>query len=549
MSPPYKLVSFGVQPESVTSLRSVLSPREFHFQTAEDLDQLTRILKQGVPDLVYMPAETKAFDPFLFCSRLSKAGIAVLMISGAPTREVLTKVARHGAMDLLVSPLQPAVVGQKTDRALIKTGKKALPEGRELKMDFGSAKTPFDKVKVLIRNVKELLALPFAVVKIIRLCNDPSAGAGDIEKPVRSDPAIAAIIMQRANSAAFAGMGQTSSVQRAIMRIGMRATRNIAASFSVFKLFSKEEKSFGFNRVWFWVHSLTTGICAQGLAALLKYRQPEDAFIAGLLHDIGKMVLDDFLNEEFDKALRAANTQGLPLRIAEKSVFEADHTYVGSRVAGSWGFPSTIVEAIGQHHQFERFTAETGKPSLGALVCMANQMSKALQAGSGGDSLAEREASPLWTPLPKGVPWKSITDKVFGELKAYTDVLEIPPEQFQMEPGKEEKGKAAIFLPKAANYGTLLQIALERQGIATVPVSSLEDEALKEKEIALIIGDLSSVENPDEEIRLQKALSSLSKKSIILPRTDERNRPFHLDFFWLEAQVKKAMEVQGQTRL
>jgi putative nucleotidyltransferase with HDIG domain len=549
MSLPHKVLSFGVQPERIKTLESALSSKEFHFQSAEGLDQLTGLLKQGVPDLVYMEAETHAFDPFLFCSRLSKAGIAVLMISGAPTREILTKAAKHGAMDLLVSPLQPAAVVQKTDRALIKAGKKALPEGRELKMDFGSAKAPFDKVKVLIKNVKELLALPFAVVKIIRLCNDPSASAGDLEKPVHSDPAIAAMIMQRANSAAFASMGQTSSVQRAIMRIGMRSTRNIAASFSVFKLFSKEEKSFGFNRVWFWVHSLTTGICAQGLAALLKYRQPEDAFIAGLLHDIGKMVLDDFLNAEFDKALRMANTEGLPLRIAEKSVFEADHTYVGSRLAGSWGFPSTIADAVGQHHQYERFANETANLSLGAIVCMADQMAKAVQAGSGGDTLAEREAFPLWTPLQKGVPWRTIIEKVFGELEAYTDILEIPPQQFQMEPLQEKRGKAGIFLPKAMNHGPLLQIALERQGIETFLVSSLEDNVLKEKEVNLIVGDLSSVENPDDEIRFQKAISSLSPKNIVLPSTDEKKRPFHLDFFWLEAQMKKAMEDQGQTRL
>jgi putative nucleotidyltransferase with HDIG domain len=329
----------------------------------------------------------------------------------------------------------------------------------------------------------------------------------------------------------------------AVMRIGMRATRNIAASFSVFKLFSKEEKSFGFNRIWFWVHSLTTGICAQALATLLKYRHPEDAFLAGLLHDIGKMVLDDFMNEEFEKALRMANSEVLPMWKAEKAIFEVNHSYIGAKIAQAWGFPPVIAEGIGRHHLYESLETETEGFSIAGIVCLADQMAKALGAGSGGDHLAERAAAAIWSRVPKGVPWGKIIEKVVQELKAYSDVLEIPPEQFEMELPEQRKGKAGIFLPSAANYGNLLQIALERDGFETVPFSSLKEQSLKQSGFALVIGDFTLVENGETAIQLQKALSSQVEKAIVLPATDEKSRPNNLDFFWLESQIKAALDI------
>ncbi len=542
MSPIYKAISVGIGPDSLETLKEILPREEFDFRSAQDLAGMKEILKQGVPDIVFIAMESKEHDPYKMCLALSKAGAGVIMVSEVPTRQILIEAAKHGAMDLFVLPLQAGSLRPKIDRVLIKKGKKGLPEGQELKFDFGNAKTSSEKIKVLIKNVKELLSLPFAVVKIIRLCNDPSANARDLEIPVKSDPAITAMIMKRANSAAYGGMGQIRSIHRAIVRIGMRATRNIASSFSVFKLFSKDEKNFGFNRVWFWIHSLSTGICAQVLATLCKYRQPEDAFIAGLLHDIGKMVMDDFLNEEFHKALLTANTENIPMRLAERSVFGVHHAYIGSKVAGSWRFPLTIVETIGRHHRYAELTKNGDTLTLEAIVCMANQMAKAIQAGSGGDYLAEREALSLWGRLPNRLPWKKILEKVFEELKSYRDILEIPPDQFQLAIPDEERGIAGIFVPGTVNYGTLLQIALNRQGFQTISFSTLEDPAIKGKGLDLVLGDFSFIENDEKREKLQKEMTRITDKILILPYRDEKDRPFHLDFFWLETQIKKAFE-------
>lgn len=224
MSLQYKALTVGVLPETFEILGRQLSPGEFTLLRAENYDQVKEILHQGIPDIIFLALAKEEFDPFKLCLILSRAGAAVLVISRASTRGVLINFARHGTIDLLVSPLQADVLSQKIESALIKTGKKPLPEGLKLKLDFETAKAPFEKVKVLIRKVEKLLALPFAVMKIIKLCNDPSSNTSDIEKPIKSDPAIVAMLMRRANSAAYGGMGPVRNIQRAIVRIGMRST-------------------------------------------------------------------------------------------------------------------------------------------------------------------------------------------------------------------------------------------------------------------------------------------------------------------------------------
>lgn len=542
MSLQYKALTVKVIPETFELLSRQLSPNEFTLQRAESYNQVKEILSQGVPDIVFLALAEDEGDPYKLCLALSKAGAAVLVISKTPTRQVLIDSAKHGAIDMLVSPLHPEVLLKKIESSLIKTGKKSLPEGIKLKLDFENANTPFEKVKVLIKKVDKLLALPFSVIKIIKLCNDPSSNTTDIEKPIKSDPAIAAMILRRANSAAYGGMGPVRTIQRAIVRIGMRSTRNIAASFSVLKLFSKEDKNLGFNRTWFWIHSLTTGICAQLLATELNFKHPEDAFIAGLLHDIGKMILDDFMNDDYCRVLQMANTEGIPIRVAEQSAFDVSHAYIGSKVAKTWEFPSTIVEAIEKHHRYTQLADVSSVTSMSAVVCIANHISKAIQSGNGGDFLVDAAALPLWSSLSKSLPWERIVDEVIKELRSFVEVLEIPPEHVQIT-SPEDTGKVAgIFLPHKINYGKLLWIALYRKGFKIIKFSSFSEQVLARNKFDFVIGDLSSVEKPEDIKEFQDKLAKLSDKYIILPSNDINNNPCNLDFFWLEKQIEKCIE-------
>jgi len=512
---------------------------QFHVTFVENPETLKEALSKGTPDLVFLSMDLEGISALKLCERLSGVGIGVLMVSSEVTRRIVLDLYGRGALDLFARPLTPRLLLERTERALQRLGKK-LSVKNHLELDFNPAAKPRDKVQLLIKKTEEILALPFAVAEIIRLCNDPATSAQDLEKPVRSDPATAAMIMRRANSARYAG--NITTIDRGIVRIGLRATRNIVASFSVFNLFSSEDKSLGFNRVWFWFHSLASGLCAQLIATLLKYKFPEDAFMAGLLHDVGKIVLDDFLNEDYQKALQRAQNDGKPLRLAEESIFETQHPYVGAKVAKLWGFPSSIVGAISDHHSYQQFTPATSELSLGAIVCMANHMTKALQVGNGGDGNVEVEATGLWDRLPQELVWKEMEQNILGELKEYVDDLNVPPDQCEIEMPEQTQGKAGIYVPGSPNYETLLQIMLERQGFDTVCFASIDEKDSDDhKDFKLVLADFTSLEDEGQIDQHKKALAGLTNKSLILPERNDKGKPRPLDFLWLESEVKRIL--------
>jgi putative nucleotidyltransferase with HDIG domain len=535
----FNILVISGESEDRETIADNLPDEQFHVAFAENPEMLKEALSKGTPDLVFLSMDLEGINALTLCERLSGAGIGVAMVSSEVTRRLVLDLYGRGALDLFARPLRPGLLVERTERALQRLGKK-LSVKNHLELDFNPAAKPREKVQLLLKETEEILALPFAVAEIIRLCNDPATSAQDLEKPVRSDPATTAMIMRRANSARYAGKATT--IDRGIVRIGLRATRNIVASFSVFNLFSAEDKSLGFNRIWFWFHSLASGLCAQNIATLLRYKLPEDAFMAGLLHDIGKIVLDDFVNEDYQKALQSAHSEKKPLRIAEESVFETQHPYVGAKVAKLWGFPSSIVEAISDHHSYNDFARASSDLSLSAIVCMANHMTKALQVGNGGDANVEVEATGLWDCLPKELVWKEIEQNILGELKEYVADLNVPPDQCEVEMPEETEGKAGIYVPGSPNYGTLLQIALERLGLETVCFASIDEkDNAEDRDFKLVLADLTSVKDEEELDQHKEALAKLTKKSLILPERDDKGRPRHLDFLWLESEVKKML--------
>ena len=124
MSLQLKALTVGVFPESFEIISRNLPPNDFTILRAENSKDVKEILTQGVPDIVFLALAKDEIDPFKLCLALSNAGAAVLLISKEPTKQVLINSAKHGAIDLLVSPLHPEVLSQKIENALIKTGKK-----------------------------------------------------------------------------------------------------------------------------------------------------------------------------------------------------------------------------------------------------------------------------------------------------------------------------------------------------------------------------------------------------------------------------------------
>ncbi len=202
-------------------------------------------------------------------------------------------------------------------------------------------------LKQRAQEIKELSTLPNVILRILEVMNNPMADARDVEKEMREDPVITAKVLKIANSAYYGADRDVSSISQAVVLMGFAEVQNIALSVSIFSRFSAATKMF--NRRDFWEHCFTTACAADALQHRVN-AQTNDGFVAGLLHDIGRLVLDQHFQEEFQEIVHTAEAQKISLLDAERKILGVTHCDIGFWVTENWGLPSMLTDSILFHH-------------------------------------------------------------------------------------------------------------------------------------------------------------------------------------------------------
>ncbi len=199
-------------------------------------------------------------------------------------------------------------------------------------------------------------------------------------------------MLRLVNSAYFGLRNPVSSIHQALVSLGVNTLKNIALSLAMLGALPRENGA-GFNSEECWVHSLAVGLAARRLGRLagVDPAEAEEYFVAGLLHDVGKLVLARQAPQEYRRALEAAAAGEQDLLAAEAAVLGATHAEVGAVLATHWGLPEMLGLGLARHH-----APDAGEPSaLVDAVYAADQLSKRLGLGFSGD--------PTWKPFPAGV--------------------------------------------------------------------------------------------------------------------------------------------------
>jgi len=204
-------------------------------------------------------------------------------------------------------------------------------------------------IKKAIEKVKELPTLPAVANKVNMLLADPKSSTADLAEVIELDQSITAKILKLVNSAYYSLSERVSSIHQAIALLGHKNISNIVLTLSVFDTLKHSKKS-SFDRRGFWIHSIATAIISERIAKESMYRATDDIFTAGLLHDLGKVFMDGYLHEEFEKALEAAAQSGSSFFEAEHSLFDVDHAMLGEWIARTWKLPINVVAVIKHHH-------------------------------------------------------------------------------------------------------------------------------------------------------------------------------------------------------
>ncbi len=244
------------------------------------------------------------------------------------------------------------------------------------------------RTKILI-NAKMMPAMSSTIIKLGRLINDPDAEMEDIVQALQLDVGITANVLKLANSAAIGIPRQVSSVQEAVVRIGLKQLYQIALSSSLKPMVDKPLSGYDLEEGFFWRHSIAVAITAEKLGASFGKKVARDAFTAGILHNVGKQVISDYIRKN-NESFREMDDSEQTFDSMEREVLGIDHAELGASVLEKWQFPLPLVNAARYHHQPDHAPEDQ---QLVDLVHVADAISSSGGLGIGSDSL-QYELSP-----------------------------------------------------------------------------------------------------------------------------------------------------------
>jgi putative nucleotidyltransferase with HDIG domain len=248
----------------------------------------------------------------------------------------------------------------------------------------------------IIKDAKELPTLPTVYSALCDAINNPRSTAEDVAKIISADQSSAIKILRIANSAFFGFSGRIETISRAVMVLGFNEVTSLVFSSSVMNLFSKKQPLLGFRPNDFWAHSIAVGLVTRRMGKALGRPNLENYFLAGILHDIGKLVFFEFAEDEFARVLRCVSEKGCSVREAELEILGMDHALMGSFLADHWKLPEAINHAIHYHH----YGMIGEKPDLlVASVHVADIMARALSLGCSGDPFVPKPNEAVWDVL------------------------------------------------------------------------------------------------------------------------------------------------------
>lgn len=239
-------------------------------------------------------------------------------------------------------------------------------------------------LEYIVNKVEDIQSLPIIITQIIALADDPESNINDMESLILKDQALTTKILRLANSTHYGYARRISTISEATILLGFQAIKGLALASTVRPFLNKELKGYLLERNHLWTQSQTCAIASRHIAKKLKYVNPEEAYIAGLLRDIGKTILNDHMEEEYKEILEKVDAEKITFLDAEREVLGFDHAEIGEKVAMKWSLPPSLVEAIGYHHTPDLATLN---PILVSIVHIADAITMMMGVGLGVDGL------------------------------------------------------------------------------------------------------------------------------------------------------------------
>lgn len=266
--------------------------------------------------------------------------------------------------------------------------------------------------------IQKMPSLPTTVTKIMELCNDPHTSPADLNHVISLDPVLMGKVMKLINSAYYGLNQEVTSLVRAIIMLGINTVKNLSLSTAILGTLKSGEIMDVINMDGFWRHSLCVGVTSKLIA---KYRNVdqkrlEEYFIAGLLHDIGKIPLNNVISEDYLMAISYSDREHCSLYDSENKVISLNHTDVGKMIVDNWKLGSEIKDPVSFHHNVSSYTGENLE--IIYTVAISNYFANTFEIGYSGDRFPERVENHIWKQLNISMDYlEDIEERVNGEIE------------------------------------------------------------------------------------------------------------------------------------
>lgn len=201
----------------------------------------------------------------------------------------------------------------------------------------------------LIQQIEELPTLPIISQKIIEVVTDKNASFNDLARIIEKDQSLAVKMLKVANSAFYGFLSKVSSLEHALVLLGADEVKSIVLGLSVYQFFSyKKDDSFDLSNIW--KHAVLCSQIAKLLGTHFNLRDDDSFFLAGLIHDIGKVVIDQYFHEEFLRIIEYISVNTTTFSKAEKSILGVTHYQIAAKLLKQWRFPNKVIIQILYHH-------------------------------------------------------------------------------------------------------------------------------------------------------------------------------------------------------
>ena len=249
----------------------------------------------------------------------------------------------------------------------------------------GGASTPEETRRQIVDRIKGFPAMPVFVSNIIDLLNNPRANVSQIADTVKFDPGMTANILRLANSAEFGAHQRIHSLKEAIVRLGLKQLFQMVVAFGMATKLASPLRGYELQPEELLSQSLWAALASEEFCKTLNLEMPDMLFTAGILHDLGKLLIDDFVEARRADIQQVVRTQGLSFEEAETKVLGLNHAEAGAEVLDRWHFPKALIAVARWHHRPE---AAGEFRSIASIVHIADALSYAEGIGSGVDGFS-----------------------------------------------------------------------------------------------------------------------------------------------------------------